>query len=76
MNERERERERKRKSLLLYMLPKQEREKKKIFSKSFYPNFTQASMVSSRSYENQCWVVLSSSKKQPVGTGGVYMDPS
>jgi hypothetical protein len=58
------------------MLHKYEREKKKIFFKSFYPNFTQASMVSSHSYENQCWVVLSSSKKQLVGMGWVYVDPS
>ncbi len=79
MNEREREREREReeKKILVIIDASQMREKaKKIFSKSFYPNFTQASMVSSHSYENQCWVVLSSSKKQPVSTGGVHMDPS
>jgi hypothetical protein len=73
----EREREEKTILVIIYASQMRERErKKKIFSKSFHPNFTQASMVSSHSYENQCWVVLSSSKKQPVGTGWVYMDPS
>jgi hypothetical protein len=49
MNERERERERERKKkilVIIYASQMREREKK-IFSKSFSPNFTQASTVSS-----------------------------